>query len=62
MLFSFECFQSFHDETTEWINQLFVIAENVCRKVRENTNRSTHAVIQTIQNFLKWWWYWIPNR
>lgn len=52
MLFGFESFQSSHDEITEWINQLFVIGEDVCRKVRENTNRSTHAVTQTIQIFL----------
>ena len=47
-----DAFQSSHSETTELINQLFVIAEDVPRVIRGNDNGSTRAVFQTTKTFL----------
>ena len=47
-----DAFQSSRDEITELISQLFVIAEDVRRKTRGNSNGSTHAVFQTSKTFL----------
>ena len=47
-----DAFQSSRDEITELINQLFVITENMRRKIRGNSNGSTHAVFQTTKTFL----------
>ena len=44
--------QSYHDEIPQLINQLFVIADDVRRKIRGNNNGSIHAVFQTAQIFL----------
>ena len=47
-----DTFQSSCDEITELMNQLFVIAENVRRKIKGNSNGSTHAVFQTTKTFI----------
>ena len=49
---SIDAFQSSRDEITGLINQLFVITEDVRRKIRGNSNGSTHAVFQTTKTFL----------
>ena len=44
--------QSSRDEIIALINQLFVIAEDIPRKIRGNSNGSTRAVFQTTRTFL----------
>ena len=47
-----DTFQSSRDEIIALINQLFVIAEDIRRKIRGNSNGSNHAVFQTTKTFL----------
>ena len=47
-----DTFQSSCDEITGLMNQLFVIAENVRRKIKGNSNGSTHTVFQTTKTFI----------
>ena len=47
-----DTFQRSRNEITELINQLFVIAEDVRRKIWGNSNESTHAVFQTTKTLL----------
>ena len=47
-----DTFQISPDKITELINQLFVIAEDVSRKIRGNSNGSTQAIFQTTKTIL----------